>query len=66
MAGHRKSLLSADNSNWPENLRRKYRALGIPAVVAAVSADKRKAAAKPRKPRASNHVQRVANDNNER
>ena len=66
MAGHRKSLLSADNSNWPENLRRNYRALAIPAVVAAVSADKRKAAAKPRKPRASNHVQRVANDNNER
>ena len=40
MVARKKSVLAADTTHWPENLRQKYRKLAIPAVVAAVSADK--------------------------
>ena len=42
MPGKQKSVLSAEQGHWPENLRQKYRKLALPAVVAAVSADKEK------------------------
>ena len=42
MPAKRKSVLSAEQAHWPENLRQKYRKLALPAVVAAVSADKEK------------------------
>ena len=42
MPGKQKSVLSAEQAHWPENLRQKYRKLALPAVLAAVSADKQK------------------------
>ena len=50
MPGKQKSVLSAEQGHWPENLRQKYRKLALPAVVAAVSADKEKPGEK-REPR---------------
>ena len=46
MPGKQKSVLSAEQGHWPENLRQKYRKLALPAVVAAVSADKEKPVAR--------------------
>jgi hypothetical protein len=51
MVGGKKSVLSADTTHWPENLRQKYRKLAIPAVVAAVTADKPRAKAETRERR---------------
>ena len=42
MPGKQKSVLSTEQGHWPENLRQKYRKLALPAVVAAISADKEK------------------------
>ena len=50
MPGKQKSVLSAEQTHWPENLRQKYRKLALPAVVAAISADKEKPGEK-REPR---------------
>jgi hypothetical protein len=49
MPGKRK--VAAKQAPWPENLRQKYRKLALPAVVAAVSAKKGKAAGEEREPR---------------
>ena len=51
MPGKQKSVLSAEQGHWPENLRQKYRKLALPAVVAAVSADKEKPVGEKREPR---------------
>ena len=51
MPGKRKSVLSAEQAHWPENLRQKYRKLALPAVVAAMAADKGKPASEKREHR---------------
>ncbi len=51
MPAKRKSVLSAEETHWPENLRQKYRKLALPAVVAAVAADKGKPQGEKREPR---------------
>lgn len=57
MPGKQKSVLSAEQAHWPENLRQKYRKLALPAVVAAVSADKEKPGEK-REPRETDKTRR--------
>jgi hypothetical protein len=47
MPGEKKTAARTHGSHWPEHLRRNYRKLAIPAVVAAVMADRRQ----PEKPK---------------
>jgi len=61
MPGEKKTGARTHAAQWPEHLRRNYRKLAIPAVVAAVMADRRqpeKARNEARGPRAKSGAKR--------